>query len=639
MSALIEFDDVCKYYQMGDTTVKAVDHITMQIEKGEFVAIVGQSGSGKSTCMNIIGCLDVPTSGVYRLNGKDVGSMSKNELAEIRNEMLGFIFQQYNLLPKLSLMENVELPLIYAGLSRKEQQARARVALEQVGLGDKLGNKPSQLSGGQQQRASIARALAGGPAVILADEPTGALDSHTGRDHPRQLHRGAGRADHPAGGRAHRLRRRRPRPRGGGPAPLHPAGGPTGTGGQRMNLNMLYETVRQALKNIWSNKFRTFLTMLGIIIGIMAVMIIVGLGNGLTQSMRASVSSMGMNLLQVNVFGPRARSVDINDMYDIIEERPDLFSSLSPIVNMDRTSSAVKVGTRSFDQTTAIGVSEAYAGMTGATIAEGRGIQFVDCAEYKRVCVVGDYIARVGYGGNAIGQTIKLGPNQFTIVGVAAPEVDDPSLQEGSSDDYVYIPYTTAQRAARNATVSSYGVTTVSESQVAEGKAVLEAGLQELTHSEDSYFVTSLSEVLNTFSSMIGMVVSVLTVIAAISLLVGGIGIMNIMMVSVAERTREIGIRKALGAKERTILALFVTEAATTSALGGLIGIVLGYGISAAASPLVAALMGDTNMSINPSASSVAVAFGVSVGIGILFGYLPAKRAARLNPIEALRYD
>ena len=182
MSALIEFDDVCKYYQMGDTTVKAVDHISMQIQKGEFVAIVGQSGSGKSTCMNIIGCLDVPTSGTYRLNGRDVGSMSKNELAEIRNEMLGFIFQQYNLLPKLTLMENVELPLIYAGLSRKEQQARARTALQQVGLGEKLNNKPSQLSGGQQQRASIARALAGGPAVILADEPTGALDSHTGRE-------------------------------------------------------------------------------------------------------------------------------------------------------------------------------------------------------------------------------------------------------------------------------------------------------------------------------------------------------------------------------------------------------------------------------------------------------------------------
>ena len=182
MSALIEFDAVCKYYQMGDTTVKAADHITMKIEKGEFVAIVGQSGSGKSTCMNIIGCLDVPTAGTYKLNGRDVGRMSRDELAEIRNELLGFIFQQYNLLPKLSLMENVEVPLVYAGVPRGERRRRAAAALEQVGLGDKLRNKPNQLSGGQQQRVSIARALAGRPAVILADEPTGALDSHTGRE-------------------------------------------------------------------------------------------------------------------------------------------------------------------------------------------------------------------------------------------------------------------------------------------------------------------------------------------------------------------------------------------------------------------------------------------------------------------------
>ena len=178
MSALIEFDAVCKYYQMGDTTVKAADHITMKIEKGEFVAIVGQSGSGKSTCMNIIGCLDVPTYGTYRLNGRDVGKMNRNELAAVRNEMLGFIFQQYNLLPRLNLMENVEVPLVYAGISRTERHIRAREVLEQVGLGDKLKNRPNQLSGGQQQRVSIART----PPVILADEPTGALDSHTGRE-------------------------------------------------------------------------------------------------------------------------------------------------------------------------------------------------------------------------------------------------------------------------------------------------------------------------------------------------------------------------------------------------------------------------------------------------------------------------
>ena len=182
MSALIEFDHVCKYYQMGDTLVKAADHISMQINKGEFVAIVGQSGSGKSTCMNIIGCLDVPTHGTYRLNGRDVGKMNRNELAAVRNEMLGFIFQQYNLLPKLNLMENVEVPLVYAGISRAERHIRAREVLEQVGLGDKLKNRPNQLSGGQQQRVSIARALVRNPPVILADEPTGALDSHTGRE-------------------------------------------------------------------------------------------------------------------------------------------------------------------------------------------------------------------------------------------------------------------------------------------------------------------------------------------------------------------------------------------------------------------------------------------------------------------------
>ena len=182
MSALIEFQNVCKYYQMGDTTVKAADHISFQIEKGEFVAIVGQSGSGKSTCMNIIGCLDVPTSGSYLLDGQDVGSMDKNQLAAVRNRMLGFIFQQYNLLPKLNLLENVEVPLMYAGVPRAERRERARVVLEQVGLGDKLKHKPQQLSGGQQQRVSIARALAGRPAVILADELTGALDSHTSRE-------------------------------------------------------------------------------------------------------------------------------------------------------------------------------------------------------------------------------------------------------------------------------------------------------------------------------------------------------------------------------------------------------------------------------------------------------------------------
>ena len=397
---------------------------------------------------------------------------------------------------------------------------------------------------------------------------------------------------------------------------------------------MMYETFRQALKNILSNKFRTFLTMLGIIIGVMAVMVIVGLGNGLTLSMKESVSSLGMNLLQVNILGYGTRTVEVDDFYAVVESRPDLFSGISPIVSMTGT---VKVGTRTYRRTSVSGVSESYFGMSGASIAQGRLLLYVDCTNYKKVCVVGDYVNRVAYGGNALGQTIKVGADQFTIVGVLKAEVKDPSLQQGSADDYIYLPYTTALRLNRSSVVGSYGITTVSETQVSEGKAVLEAALKKLLNSDEGFYVTSLSEMLATLGSMINMVVMVLTAIAAISLLVGGIGIMNIMMVSVAERTREIGIRKALGAKERSILALFVTEAATTSALGGLIGILLGYLISAGVNQIMT--ITKAGMTIQPSVGSVMVAFGISVGIGVLFGYLPAKRAARLNPIEALRYD
>ena len=397
---------------------------------------------------------------------------------------------------------------------------------------------------------------------------------------------------------------------------------------------MMYETLRQALKNILSNKFRTFLTMLGIIIGVMAVMVIVGLGNGLTLSMKESVSSLGMNLLQVNILGYGTRTVEVDDFYAVVESRPDLFSGISPIVSMTGT---VKVGTKTYRRTSVSGVSESYFGMSGASIAQGRLLQYVDCTNYKKVCVVGDYVNRVAYGGNALGQTIKVGADQFTIVGVLKAEVKDPSLQQGSADDYIYLPYTTALRLNRSSVVGSYGITTVSETQVSEGKAVLEAALKKLLNSDEGFYVTSLSEMLATLGSMINMVVMVLTAIAAISLLVGGIGIMNIMMVSVAERTREIGIRKALGAKERSILALFVTEAATTSALGGLIGILLGYLISAGVNQIMT--ITKAGMTIQPSVGSVMVAFGISVGIGVLFGYLPAKRAARLNPIEALRYD
>ena len=399
---------------------------------------------------------------------------------------------------------------------------------------------------------------------------------------------------------------------------------------------MIYETFRQALQNIWSNKFRTFLTMLGIIIGITAVIVIVGLGNGMTQSIESSFSDMGTNLLSVQVMGYGSRSVKVDDFYAIVESRPDLYDEVSPTPALNGT---VKVGTASYSTTTVKGVSENYLDMSGYSVETGRNVNYVDLTDNKKVCVVGAYINRVAYGGNAVGQTIKIGADKYTIVGVLEAKVTDLSSQEGSGDDLILVPYTTALRASGTNTSSSYAVTMADESKASEAKQVLEEGLQKLLNSDSGYQVISMSEMLETMTSMIDMVVTILTAIAAISLLVGGIGIMNIMMVSVTERTREIGIRKALGAKERAILGLFVTEAATTSALGGVLGIGLGYLFSALATKLLSLVITGMEMSVVPSLDSVAVAFGISVGIGVLFGYLPAKRAARLNPIEALRYD
>ena len=399
---------------------------------------------------------------------------------------------------------------------------------------------------------------------------------------------------------------------------------------------MIYDTFRQALQNVWSNKFRTFLTMLGIIIGEMAVIVIVGLGNGMTTAMKDSFSSMGTNLITITIMGHGQRTAAVEDVVAIAENNPEYFSAISPMVSI---TGSVKVGSDTYSRTSVNGVSEDYLSIDNYTVAEGRGLLYVDLMENKKVCVIGDYLNRVAYGGNAVGQTIKIGSDRFTIVGVLEAKVTDPSSQEGSEDDYVYVPYTTALRLSKQNTAGTYIAVLADESKATQAKEVFEQGLYEIFNSDSGYFITSMSELLETMTQTINMVITVLTTIAGISLLVGGIGIMNIMMVSVTERTREIGIRKALGAKERVILLMFVVEAATTSALGGTLGIAIGYLISTALNMVLPMLVSDMNLSVQPSISSILVAFSISVGIGILFGYLPAKRAARLNPIEALRYD
>ena len=394
----------------------------------------------------------------------------------------------------------------------------------------------------------------------------------------------------------------------------------------------IVESLLLAMKNIVSSKTRTVLTMLGIIIGVAAVIVIVGLGNGLEGYVTDSFSDMGTNTLTVSVEARGStRTLEEDGMYEMVEDNAAYLEACSPTVSMTGT---VKIGTET-TSSSVTGVSEEYFSMMGYEVASGRGLQYSDIAQRSKVCVVGAYLSLAYFGGDAVGETIRVGGQDLTIVGVLAQRSED--MEEGGSDDCVYLPYSIASRLS-GGRVSSYVVTVLDEDTIDESQAALESALYAYFESDDFYTVTSMSEMVETMTSMINIIVGVLAGIAAISLVVGGIGIMNIMLVSVTERTREIGIRKSLGAKERYIMQQFVIEAACTSALGGAIGILIGYALSTVASRVAGAVLGES-LTVAPTAGAVGMAFGISVGIGILFGYLPAKKAARLNPIDALHYD
>lgn len=388
------------------------------------------------------------------------------------------------------------------------------------------------------------------------------------------------------------------------------------------------QAFKLAVKSLAGSKMRAFLTMLGIIIGVGSVIILVSLMQGMTGEVTSMFEDMGTNTLTVMVTGRgSSRTVDVDDLYALYEENTDVFLGMSPTVSVNGT---VKTGTDgdSFSSTSVTGVSEQYAQIKGLTLADGRFVSFSDLQTRGKVAVVGTYIANTVFGGNAVSETIKINGNVFTIVGVLEEQGDS---TEGSADDCLYIPYTTASKLTFGS-ISSFTFATWDSSYNTQATTLLDNALYAVFENEDFYTISDMQEIVDSMEEMTGMMTMVLVGIAGISLLVGGIGIMNIMLVSVTERTREIGIRKSLGAKKKDIMRQFVIEAGTTSALGGVIGIVFGSVVAVALGKVI-------GISAEPSASAVAVSFGVSVFIGVFFGFMPANKAAKLNPIDALRYD
>lgn len=391
----------------------------------------------------------------------------------------------------------------------------------------------------------------------------------------------------------------------------------------------MLQSFKLAIKSIWSNKMRSFLTMLGIIIGVASVIILVSLVNAYMSYMTESFASLGTNQISVNLVNLPSRSVAVEEMYEFFEDHTEEFDHMSPVVNV---SSTVKHGNDSMTSTSVAGVGEDYLKIKTWELEYGRNIQYADIQGRQKVCVIGSYVADELYGSSekAYGETIKVNGYAFKIIGIVKQQEDE--MDEGGSDDFLWMPYSCAVKMARNANINNYTFTIIELTKASENKTLIEDFLYEKFKNEDLYTVTAMSEMLDSLNSMIAMVSAGLGGIAGISLLVAGVGVMNIMLVSVTERTREIGIRKALGAKRSVILQQFVIEAAVTSSIGGVIGIVLG----SLATSAVGTIAG---LNASPTPSAVAVSFSVSVGIGLLFGYMPASRAAKLNPIDALRSE
>ena len=645
---LLELKNVSRDFSSGGEAVSVLKDIDLTIEAGEMVAIVGASGSGKSTLMNILGCLDRPTGGSYRVAGRDTYALSVDELASLRREYFGFIFQRYHLLAGLNALDNVEIPAVYAGVLRPQRRQQAMTLLHRLGLGERMMHQPSQLSGGQQQRVSIARALINGGSIILADEPTGALDSHHGKEVMKLL------AELNAGGHtvvivthdmqvaehAHRIieisdgkivgdRRRQVSPMRDVEAVAHEVDAASDAS-WRIHWERMLEAAKMALFAMQAHRLRTLLTMLGIIIGIASVVSVVALGEGSRQQVLREIGELGTNTLEIYP----GKEIGADQSANIARLTPDDANAIArePYVDSVSPIAGASAQLRYRNVTANIqinGVGEQYFRAKGMQFAEGQAFSRESVRRYAQEAVIDRNTSRklFGLGGSPIGEVLLLGNMPVRVIGVVK---DSKSLLAGPDSLNVWVPYSAVlTRIGGQGGLQSIVVRMRDAASVEAAEAQVKQLLQQRQEGHD-FYISNNGKLRKTVEQTNGTLNLLITSIALISLLVGGIGVMNIMLVSVSERAREIGVRMAVGARQSDIMQQFLIESVLVCLIGGVLGIVLSF--------CVGLIFDNASSEFQMvfSANSIVAAFATCTLVGMAFGFVPARNAARLNPVEAL---
>ena len=649
---MIELTNVTKVYKMGDNIVHALRGVDLKIDDGDFVAIMGPSGSGKSTMTNILGLLDVPSSGSYKFNGREVSQLCEDDLAILRREEIGFIFQQFNLLPRMTALENVALPLLYS--RHNIEFTFALELLTRVGLSNRHHHRPKELSGGQQQRIAIARSLINRPKMILADEPTGNLDSHSEKEIMKILKELNAQGitvvvithEEEIGSQANRLIRMRDGAvqsdeRRVALKEIALEEDKKFTAKSDLNRQEIIEHFRQGFKTLVANKVRTCLSMLGILIGVAAVVATLAIGNGAQKAIEKQLASLGSNLVVIRTGALRVAGVAQEsgtttrltfEDANALKEQISQIKEISPSVNGRGQITFLNKNWSS----QIIGASAPYPRIRAAQPIAGRFFTEEENLKRARVALIGVTVMRQLFGqNNPIGESIKINKVNFQIIGIL-PQKGANGWQD--QDDVIVIPVLTAMhRLLGKNYVDSFDIEATDANSIDimqdEALRILYARKKvPISQRQDAFQIRNMADVKETLAESSKTMSILLSSIAAISLLVGGIGIMNIMLVSVTERTKEIGLRKAIGARKADILLQFLAESVVVSVIGGLMGVVIGVS-GAKILSLVAGW--DTVISIQ----SILLAFSFSVFIGLVFGIYPAKKASNLAPIDALRYE